>query len=165
MDLETRVRFYEMVKLAMPWWEFVLRAVAVYVIVLLMTRLSGKRSVGQSTPFDMLVIVLLGTAVQNSLIGEDVSLLGGLILAATLLTLNWLVGAITARSRRLDAWVQGTPTVLARNGEIYWKELVRCNVSYADFEVGKRKADCRDDGDIEIAILETSGDLTFLKKS
>ena len=58
-------------ELGMPWWEFVLRATAVYVVVLVMVRMSGKRTVGQFTPFDLLVVVLLGTAVQNSLIGED----------------------------------------------------------------------------------------------
>lgn len=164
LDVETRVRFYEMMHLGMPWWEFVLRAVAVYTVVLLLTRMTGKRALGQSTPFDVLLIVLLGTAVQNSLIGKDVSLLGGMILAATLLVLNWLVGMATARSRRIDTWVQGTPALLARGGEIYWKELVRHNVSYADFEVAKRKADCRDDADIEMAILETSGEISILKK-
>ncbi|NJC03763.1 uncharacterized membrane protein YcaP (DUF421 family) [Xanthomonas sp. 3272] len=158
------MRFYEMMHLDMPWWEFVLRAVAVYTVVLLLTRLTGKRALGQSTPFDVLLIVLLGTAVQNSLIGKDVSLLGGMILAATLLVLNWLVGMATARSRRIDTWVQGTPALLARGGEIYWKELVRHNVSYADFEVAKRKADCRDDADIDMAILETSGEISILKK-
>ncbi|PPT18722.1 DUF421 domain-containing protein [Xanthomonas arboricola] len=164
LDVETRVRFYEMMHLDMPWWEFVLRAVAVYTVVLLFTRMTGKRALGQSTPFDVLLIVLLGTAVQNSLIGKDVSLLGGMILAATLLVLNWLVGMATARSRRIDTWVQGTPALLARGGEIYWKELVRHNVSYADFEVAKRKADCRDDADIDMAILETSGEISILKK-
>ncbi|AKU49274.1 MULTISPECIES: DUF421 domain-containing protein [Xanthomonas] len=164
LDVETRVRFYEMMHLDMPWWEFVLRAVAVYTVVLLLTRMTGKRALGQSTPFDVLLIVLLGTAVQNSLIGKDVSLLGGMILAATLLVLNWLVGMATARSRRIDTWVQGTPALLARGGEIYWKELVRHNVSYADFEVAKRKADCRDDADIDMAILETSGEISILKK-
>ncbi|WP_115047860.1 DUF421 domain-containing protein [Xanthomonas arboricola] len=164
LDVDTRVRFYEMMHLGMPWWEFVLRAVAVYGVVLLLTRLTGKRALGQSTPFDVLLIVLLGTAVQNSLIGEDVSLLGGMILAATLLVVNWLVGMATARSRRIDTWVQGTPALLARGGQIYWKELVRHNVSYADFEVAKRKADCRDDADIDLAILETSGDISILKK-
>ncbi|MBB4598385.1 uncharacterized membrane protein YcaP (DUF421 family) [Xanthomonas arboricola] len=158
------MRFYEMMHLDMPWWEFVLRAVAVYTVVLLLTRMTGKRALGQSTPFDVLLIVLLGTAVQNSLIGKDVSLLGGMILAATLLVLNWLVGMATARSRRIDTWVQGTPALLARGGEIYWKELVRHNVSYADFEVAKRKADCRDDADIDMAILETSGEISILKK-
>ncbi|WCE06260.1 YetF domain-containing protein [Pseudoxanthomonas sp. JBR18] len=153
-----------LLKLGMPWWEFVLRAVAVYLVVLCMTRLSGKRAVGQSTPFDMLVIVLLGTAVQNSLIGSDTSLGGGLILAATLLTMNWMVGYISARYRRFDRVVQGTPAILARDGQIYWDELKKRNVSYEDFEVSKRTADCRDDVNIDIAILETSGKITILKK-
>lgn len=150
--------------LGMPWQEFLLRAVVVYVVCLCMTRLTGKRSVGQNTPFDILVIVLLGTAVQNSLIGDDTSLLGGLILAATLLGLNWLVGAVGARSRRIDRIVQGCPTVLARDGVVDWRELVRRNVSYADFEVSKRAADCRSDDEIELALLETSGSITVLKK-
>ena len=89
--------FRSLFELGMPWWEFVLRATAVYVVVLVMVRLSGKRTVGQFTPFDLLVVVLLGTAVQNSLIGEDTSLLGGLILAATLLSLNWTVGKLSSR--------------------------------------------------------------------
>lgn len=154
----------EMLQLGMPWWEFVLRAVAVYLVVLCMTRLSGKRAVGQSTPFDMLVIVLLGTAVQNSLIGSDTSLSGGLILAATLLAMNWLVGYLSARHRRFDRAVQGTPAILARDGQIYWNELKKRNVSYQDFEVAKRTADCREDRNIEIAILETSGKITILKQ-
>ena len=150
--------------LGMPWQEFLLRAVAVYVACLCMTRLTGKRSVGQHTPFDILVIVLLGTAVQNSLIGNDTSLLGGLILAATLLGLNWLVGAASARSRRIDRVLQGRPAILVRDGVVDWRELVHCNVSYADYEVSKRAADCRSDDEIELALLETSGSITILKK-
>ena len=86
--------------LAMPWWEFILRAVVVYAVVLGMVRLSGKRALGQVTPFDVLLIVLLGNAVQNALLGTDTSLAGGLLLAATLILLNYGVGWITARSRR-----------------------------------------------------------------
>src|SRR5687767_9430765 len=80
--------------LAMPWWEFVLRAAIVYVVVLAMVRLSGKRTLGQFTPFDMLLLVLLGNAVQNALLGSDQSVGGGLLLAGTLITLNWLAGWI-----------------------------------------------------------------------
>jgi len=151
-------------ELGMPWYEFLLRATAVYVVVLLMTRLSGKRSVGQTTPFDVLVIVLLGTAVQNSLIGEDTSLLGGLILAATLLSLNWLVGFLTARWKRFDRMVEGTPVVLVRKGEVYWQELRRCNVSPADLDVAMRTNDCRDHAEIDLAMLETSGSITVQKR-
>ena len=150
----------DLFELGMPWFEFVLRATAVYVVVLLLTRLSGKRSIGQSAPFDMLVIVLLGTAVQNSLIGEDTSLLGGLILAATLLGLNWLVGFVTARNGRLHRWVEGAPVVLVRNGKVFWEQLRRCNVAPEDLDVAMRKAGCDGHHDIALAMLETSGEIS-----
>ncbi len=73
----------EFFRLSMPWWHFVLRAAIVYVVILAFVRLSGKRTLGQFTTFDTLLLILIGTAVQNSLIGDDVSLAGGLILAAT----------------------------------------------------------------------------------
>ena len=85
--------------LAMPWWEFVLRAAVVYIVLLALIRVSGKRSMGQFTPFDMLLVVLLGNAVQNALLGEDHSLLGGLLLAAVLVALNWTIGLVSSRSR------------------------------------------------------------------
>ena len=150
--------------LGMPWYEFVLRACVVYIVVLLLTRLSGKRSIGQSAPFDMLVIVLLGTAVQNSLIGEDTSLLGGLILAATLLTLNWLVGFVTARSRRAQAWVEGVPVVLVRDGTVFWQQLRHSNVAPEDLDVAMREAGCDGHRDIALAMLETSGRISVEKR-
>jgi hypothetical protein len=101
--------------LAMPWWEFILRAVVVYVVVLGMVRLSGKRALGQITPFDVLLIVLLGNAVQNALLGQDTSLAGGLLLAATLILLNYGVGWLTTRSRRIETLVEGEPVLIARD--------------------------------------------------
>ncbi|MDV3467506.1 DUF421 domain-containing protein [Stenotrophomonas sp. C3(2023)] len=154
----------DLFELGMPWFEFVLRAVAVYFVVLLLTRLSGKRSFGQTTPFDVLVIVLLGTAVQNSLIGEDTSLLGGLILAATLLALNWLVGFFSARSHRVHAWAEGTPVILVRDGEVFWKQLRRCNVAPEDLDVAMRHSGCEGHPDIALAILETSGEISIQKR-
>ena len=91
-----------MFEMSMPWWEFVLRAVIVYVALLGMIRLAGKRTLGQFTAFDMLLIVLLGNAVQNALLGSDASMSGGLLLAATLIVLNWLVGFATSRNRRME---------------------------------------------------------------
>ena len=150
--------------MSMPWWEFVLRAVVVYGVVLVLVRLSGKRTVGQFTPFDLLLVVLLGNAVQNSLIGEDVSLLGGLILAGTLLALNWGVGYVTARYPRADRFVEGEPVVLACDGRVYWQVLRRQNVSRADFETAKRKAECDDDAQILLAMLETNGAITLITR-
>jgi len=150
--------------LSAPWWEFVLRGVVVYVVALTMIRLVGKRTVGQYTPFDLVVVVLLGTAVQNSLIGDDISLVGGLLIAAVLLGLNWGVGYASARSRKFDAWVEGRPVLLAKDGEVFTEQLRRQSVSEEDFALALRKADCEDLRRLRLAVLETSGDITVLKK-
>lgn len=151
-------------ELDMPWWEFVLRATAVYVVVLVMVRLSGKRTVGQFTPFDLLVVVLLGTAVQNSLIGEDTSLLGGLILAATLLSLNWTVGKLSARSQRFHRTVEGKPVILVHHGHLFRDELARQSMSEEDFAIARRSAGYAALGDIALAVLESSGEITFVRR-
>jgi len=150
--------------LSMPWWEFVLRAVIVYVVLLVMVRLSGKRTVGQFTPFDLILVVLLGNAVQNSLIGEDMSLIGGLILAATLISLNWLTGWVTSRSQRLDRAIEGNPVLLARDGHIFEQVLLREQVSEADLKQALRQADCGDIGEIGLAVLETNGHISVVKR-
>ena len=130
-----------MFELSMHDWEYVLRAVVVYVVLLGMIRLSGKRTMGQFTPFDVLLIVLLGNAVQNSLLGDDHSLLGGLLLVATLIGLNWAVGVVSARSRKADRILVGEPVLLAKDGEIYKAVLRRENISQADFDEAMREAD------------------------
>jgi uncharacterized membrane protein YcaP (DUF421 family) len=156
--------FERLFSLSAPWWEFVLRAVAVYVVVLLLVRIVGKRTVGQYTPFDLIVVVLLGTAVQNSLIGDDISLLGGLLLGAVLLALNWMVGFLGARSASFDALVEGVPVVLARDGIVFHGQLRRQSVSEEDFAAALRKADCSTPAEIRLAVLETSGEITVLKE-
>ncbi|TWH99999.1 uncharacterized protein DUF421 [Luteimonas cucumeris] len=151
-------------ELSMPWWQFVLRAVVVYVVLLAMVRLSGKRTVGQFTPFDLIVIVLLGNAVQNSLIGEDMSLLGGLLLAGTLILLNWCTGWITSRSRRIDRLVEGSPVLLARDGEVFDDMLRRQQVSRADLEQAMRQADCAEIAEVGLAVLETNGHISVVRR-
>ena len=81
-----------MVTLSLPWWEFVLRAGIVYVFLIALLRLTGKRQVGQLAPFDLVLLLVLSNAVQNSMNGGDNSLIGGLISASTLVLLNFGVG-------------------------------------------------------------------------
>lgn len=96
-----------MFELSGPWWELPLRATLVYGVLLVLVRVSGHRTVGQFTPFDLLVVMLLSEAVSNGLSGEEKSLTGGLLSAATLVGLNVLVAFITARSPRAQALVEG----------------------------------------------------------
>ncbi len=151
-------------ELAMPWWEFVLRATVVYFVVLAMVRMSGKRTVGQFTPFDLLVVVLLGTAVQNSLIGEDVSLLGGLILAGTLIGWNWLVGFATSRSRTLDRLAEGTPVLVGRDGQLFESTMRRENLSRQDIEEALRDNGLADVSGAAMITLEVDGTITVIPR-
>jgi uncharacterized membrane protein YcaP (DUF421 family) len=157
--------FAEMFELAMPWWEFVLRASIVYFILLAMIRASGKRTMGQFTPFDMLLVVLLGNAVQNALLGQDTSVGGGLLLALTLIALNWGVGFVSARSRKVEAMIEGSPVLLARDGKVYKEVLRRELISRADFDRALREAGCIAIDDIQSAVLETNGHITIVAKT
>ncbi len=154
----------DLFNLAMPWWEFVLRAAAVYVVLLVLIRLSGKRTMGQFTPFDMLLIVMLGAAVQNSLLGKDTSLGGGLLLAATLIACNWVVAFVTSRSQRAERLVEGVPVVLARDGQLFRSVLKREMVSEDDFSEALRQNGQMTLTDVRIALLETNGRISFVPR-
>src|SRR5436190_21478790 len=104
-------------KLDVPVWELILRGAVVYVFVLALIRISGKRQIGQLAPFDLVLLLILSNAVQNSMNGGDNSLVGGMISASTLVALNWLVGLATYRSKTLEGWIEGRPQVLIHNGQ------------------------------------------------
>src|SRR3981189_1489560 len=91
------------------WWEFLVRAIVVYGFLLVLLRLTGKRQVGQLSPFDLVLLLVLSNAVQNAMNGGDNSLLGGIISAVPLVSLNYFVGLGTYRSKRLEALVEGRP--------------------------------------------------------
>jgi uncharacterized membrane protein YcaP (DUF421 family) len=136
----------------------------VYVVLLVLVRVSGKRAVGQFTPFDMILLILLGTAVQNSLIGDDISLPGGLILAATLIGMNYLMGWATARSAWLHGVVEGRAVRLAEFGKVSEAELRRQCVSPADFQEAMRRHGIRAIDEIESAWLETNGCISLIRR-
>src|SRR5690606_24851567 len=108
-----------MFDLSIPWWEFIVRAGAVYLVLLVMVRVTGKRTVGQFTPFDLIVVMLLSEGVSNSLTGGDESLGGGLIIAATLVALDMVIAVVTSRSKKMDRAIQGSPVLVGRDGVIY----------------------------------------------
>ncbi|MCL7714696.1 DUF421 domain-containing protein [Stenotrophomonas mori] len=154
----------DMFSLAMPWWAFVLRAVVVYAVVLGMVRLSGKRALGQITPFDVLLIVLLGNAVQNALLGQDTSLAGGLLLAATLIAINYAVGWLSTRYRGMERLLEGEPVLIARDGRLLASVLRRELVTRADFEAALRQQGCRGIDEVALALLETNGHITIVPR-
>lgn len=108
-----------------PVAEKVLRPVIVYVFLVLLLRVFGKRELAQLNPFDLVVLLSLSNTVQNAIIGNDNSLTGGLIGALTLLAVNYLVVRFLFQHRRLDEIFEGKPTVLIDKGQIVEKALAR----------------------------------------
>lgn len=153
-----------MFELSLPWWDLALRAVIVYSALLVLMRLSGKRTVGQFTPFDLLVVMLLSEAVSNGLGGGETSVTGGLILATTLIVLNVLVAMATARSTRLQLLMEGSPVLIGRDGELFRQVLRKNHVPLFDVERALREADC-DLKDMKFAFLEADGGISVLKTS
>ena len=150
--------------LSAPWWHFVLRAVLVYAMVMLLVRVSGKRAVGQFTPFDLVLLILIGNAVQNGLNGGDNSITGAVILAGCLIVLNYGVAWLTARSQRAEHWIEGVPMVLARDGVVFEDVLRHELVSLDDFHEALRMNNIADLGDVALALLETNGNISVVPK-
>jgi uncharacterized membrane protein YcaP (DUF421 family) len=121
--------FDHMFQLPLPLLEKLLRPVIVYLVLVLLLRLFGKRELAQLNPFDLVVLLSLSNTVQNAIIGDDNSVTGGIIGAFSLLAINWLVVRVLFRSRRLTRALEGRATVLVRNGQIDQKALARESLS------------------------------------
>lgn len=151
-----------MFDLSLPWWEFILRGVIVYCVLLVLVRVSGKRTVGQFTPFDLLVVMLLSEAVSNSLSGGDDSVAGGLLIACTLIALNMTLAWLSSHSRKLAKIIDGESVLLGRDGRIYYDMLKKCRVAESDVQQALREADV-ELLDARCIFLEADGKITVLE--
>jgi len=149
--------------LDLPWWEFVVRGAAVYVVLLVAVRISGKRTIGQFTPFDLLVVVLLSEAVGGSMSGGDESLVGGLIVAFTLLALNILISYTASRSVKLENILEGEEVLLGRNGRLFEKVLKHHRIGKNEIDRVLHANNMRLE-DVDLLILETDGSINATKK-
>lgn len=153
-----------MLEFGMPWWQLVARAAIVYFVLFALIRLSGKHTLGELSIFDLIVVIVLGSAVRTSLLGDDKSLQGGLIVVAVLLLLDWASAWLASHSTRGDRWLQGRPVLLARDGELFEDVLKRCKIPRSNFVSSIRKHGCRDLQMVGLAILEPGGSITVQKR-
>ncbi len=143
--------------------EVVLRTGVIYLFVVVGVRLSGKREVGQMTPFDLTLLLLLSNAVQNAMVGPDNSLVGGIIAAATLLVLNYLVAELSGANRRFRKFVQGSPTLLVHNGQIISAHMAREHVTVDELQRSLREHGISCVDEVALAVLEVDGSISILK--
>lgn len=153
-----------MFEMSEVWWQLVIRAALVYVAVLVMLRLSGKRTIGEFSPFDVVVLLLLAESAQGSMLGDDTSLQGGLLVIAVLVGLNWLLAFVTTRSAKVEAVVEGRPVILIRDGQLDRDSLLANNLPEGDLDEIMRSYQIRRRSDVELAVLEPSGEVSFFKR-
>lgn len=146
-----------MFDLSVPWWELVIRAMIVYVALVLLVRLTGKRQIGQLSPFDLILLLILSESVQNAMTANEDSITGGIILATTLVALNYLVGIITFRSEKAERIIQGHPEILVRNGQVIVPVMTKAKISEQELESALREAGFFKLDDVKLAILEDNG--------
>ena len=154
----------DMFQLNMPVIEKILRTIIIYVLLILGLRLAGKRELAQLNPFDLVVLLLLSNTVQNAIIGEDNSLIGGVIGAATLLITNSIVARLTYRYAWLDRLIEGVSTTLLEGGKLRPAILKREMLTERDLEVAARKQGFDSLGEVDKAELEPDGDIIFSRR-
>src|SRR5216684_5514332 len=111
--------------MSLVWWEFVLRGIIIYVFLIVLLRLTGKRQVGQLSPFDLVLLLVLSNAVQNAMNAGDNSVLAGIISACTLVGANYIIGLATYKNKKNEALIEGRPEVLIHNGKLFEDVLTR----------------------------------------
>ena len=143
--------------------QIALRTGVIYLVVLLGVRLSGKREVGQMTPFDLTLLLLLSNSVQNAMTGPDTSLVGGIAAACTLLVLNYLIAEVSGGNRRFRRFIQGQPSLLIHDGQVIEAHMAKEHVSMDELMRSLREHGIATCHDVALAVLEVDGSISCLK--
>ena len=154
----------DMFLLGLPVAEKILRPIFVYVFLIVGLRLAGKRELAQLNPFDLVVLLTISNTVQNAIIGDDNTVIGGLIGASTLLGVNFLVVRFLFQHPKLDRLAEGNAAILIHQGKLLRRPLSSETISESELEAAARRQGFAHLNEIEEAVLEPSGIITFTAK-
>ncbi|HLH06693.1 MAG TPA: YetF domain-containing protein [Terriglobales bacterium] len=143
--------------------QIVIRTGLIYALVLLGVRLAGKREVGQMTPFDLTLLLLLSNSVQNAMTGPDTSLAGGAVAAITLFVMNHFVANLSGMNRNFRKFIQGQPAMLIHDGTVIESHMAKEHVSMDELERALREHSIASPKEVAIGVLEVDGSMSFLK--
>jgi uncharacterized membrane protein YcaP (DUF421 family) len=140
--------------------ELIARAAAVYFFLFALLRIGGKKHVGELAPFDLVVLLILSETVNGALIGDEKSLVGGLISAATLIAIVHGVGYLSWRSKKAERLLEGNPKVLVRHGQVNKEMMARERVTQSELIEALRREGCTSLTKVRFAVLENDGSIT-----
>ncbi len=146
------------------WLELVARAVAVYVFLVVLIRITGRRQVGMMSPTDFILLLILSNAVQNSMNGGDNSLGAGLVLATVLIILNYAVSWLARRSKTVEGLLVGRAVFIVRDGRLDEHVLAKEKVTHHELMAALRAAGCPNIEAARHVILETNGSISVIRR-
>jgi uncharacterized membrane protein YcaP (DUF421 family) len=145
-------------------FDLIIRGAVVYFVLFVLLRLIGKKHVGELSPFDLVILLVISETVDGSLIGDDHSLTGGLISAATLVVVVQIVGYFTWRFRGVEKFVDGLPRILVRHGHVCNDTLRQEQVTRSELVEALRREGHSSLTNVRFAILETDGTITITRR-
>ena len=154
----------DMFHLGLPVAEKMMRAVIIYGVLVVLVRVAGKRELAQLNPFDLVVLLTLSNTVQNAIIGDDNSILGGVIGASTLIGVNYLVVRFLYRHQRLDRLIEGDPATLVENGVVRMDRLGHELITLPELESAAHRQGFGSLDEVERAVIEPGGAIVFVGK-
>ena len=144
------------------WLDVTVRSAVVYLALLAGLRLAGKRHSGNLSPHDLVLMLLVSNAVQNAMVGNDPSLVGGLAAAATLIVLNVMITRLVLHHRRWGPLLAGTPTMLIYNGQILQEHLEKEEILTSELEAQIRAHGFEDASAVKLAVEECDGSISVI---
>ena len=142
-----------------------LRSVIIYFFIILAIRVFGKKELAQLSVIDLVFILLISNAVQNAMVGNNSSLLGGIIAAGSLFAVNIVLDKLSFRSKKLSEFFQGNPLMLIYNGKVIERHLRQATISHEELEAVVREHGVRSISEVNLAVLETDGNISILSNN
>jgi uncharacterized membrane protein YcaP (DUF421 family) len=145
--------------------DSVLRAAAIYLVLLVLFRVAGRRTLSEMTSFDFVLLLVIGEATQQALLGEDFSLINAVLVIVTLIMLDVLISWVTQRSRIAGKLVEGVPMVIVADGKPLHDRMRTARIELADvLEAARHTQGLERMDQIKYAVVETSGGITIIPK-
>lgn len=142
--------------------SIVFRSVVVYIFVIVAIRLFGKKELSQLSIVDLVFILLISNSLQASMIGNDTTLLGGLVAAGSLFVVNWILKNLIYKSKKISETIQGSPILLVYQGKILHKHLEKAQISHDELEAAIREHGVKNIDAVDLAVLEVDGNISVL---
>jgi len=145
-----------------PYLDIALRSLAVYAFMLIAIRLTGKKELSQLNTIDVVLILLISNAVQNAMVGDNTSLLGGLAAAAVLFILNYILKKVTFKNKKLREIIFQHPEILIHDGKLNFDKLSHLGISDEELKEAMREHGVEHYKDVKLAIFEVDGNISII---